>query len=233
MTIELPEQQTIEEVKKDLENRRSRLRITTEKHLPPEIFFGIVIGLLLYSWILIVTHGWASFGVYPFLSLITGGIGGILWFVRKKISGKQMVSSKRYSKYLTVKIFVIVCFLCIFLPYLTVKGYYLIRVANIPIPSGLTRTQTKTLVFGYDDGAGYFIEMEGNVATPKVFQFYRQYLEQQNWQEKVKGHESLFSRKNEMTFYKKGGHRMIRVGRRDYLSEKTKTKKFYFAYSSY
>jgi hypothetical protein len=145
--------------------------------LPLEFYLGIALGFLLASLMLNASCGWLA-GLYPIPVLVMAFVGFIAGKIRQRLRTKT-ITSQRYFNF-RFWIFLVVTLFCILGPYCVTKTYYWNQAANIPIPPGWTRTSMGTSVLGWDNGAGWGIQIEG-YGEKEAFQFYRQYFEEKGW----------------------------------------------------
>ena len=149
-----------------------------QSRIPIEFYIGVALGFLLASLMLNATCGWGA-GLYPIPVLVMTTAGVIVAIVRR-ILRKDTDKSKRYFIY-RWRVFVpLIWPLCIFGPYLGMKAYYTVEATTLPIPPGWTRIKVQTTVLGWDNGAGYYIRIEGE-GVKDALKFYRNYFEKKGW----------------------------------------------------
>jgi len=178
--------------------------------MPLEFYLGTTLGFLLASLMLNASSGWLA-GIYPIPVLVMSLVGFGVGKIRQKIWTKTIVS-QHYLKYRRWIFFLLIWPLCVFGPYCGMKTYYWIKATTLPVPPGWTRTSVQTTVLGWDNGAGFRIQIEGH-GENEALHFYRQYFEREGWTDQ--SHRWIMSSdpdKNTFTYGKARSHTRICFG---------------------
>jgi len=197
----------------------------TKSWIPLEFYLGTALGFLLASLMLNATSGWAS-GLYPIPVLVTAIVGFYCGKNRQRTQ-KQTIASPRYFKY-RFSIFFVICLLCALGPYCVMKTYYQVQAAILPVPPGWTQTSVQTTVLGWDNGAGFFIRIEG-YGEQEALQFYRQHFEEKGWSDHS---DKWVANKigSKFVYGKTGSYTRIAFGIVDYMYKPGQKRTIYVSY---